>query len=590
MLEARPRPPRRAAGAAAALVAAGMLCCIQVAAALELGDLRIEGVSGALEDNIRARLSLAQHPEDEPMTEARLSYLLRQAPGEVRTALEPFGYYAPEVRITPERSGETVAIAIVVQRGEPVRVRSQEVRIRGDAADDPELEALRSNFRPAVGQPLDHRVYEESKGAIQRTLLGRGYFDAEPGTQRVRVTRASESAEIELDWDSGPRHVFGPTRFVDSHINEAVLRRRIPYREGQPFEQEQLVELHQALAALDYFSLIDIQPQPDQGADAVAPVEVSLGAARRSLYTAGLSYGTDHGAAIELGLDRRYVNQRGHKLAVDLALGQRRTLASTVYRIPTLSGPVGWWSAGLEVREEDVADFGPTETAELVLGRSGEVDDYLVSAELHVLRQRYREGEQERAGTLVYPQFSVEHGSGDDPLYPRRGFGWSATVRAGHSAIGSDADFAQVLADAVWIRPLGERQRLILRGAAGSTWTDEFAELPPTLRFYAGGDRSVRGYGYREIGPRDDQDRVVGGKHLLAASAEVEHMFTETWGAAVFVDAGDAFTSDEFEAHTGVGVGLRWRSPVGPVRVDVGVGLDEPERAVRLHLTIGPEL
>ena len=585
MHDARPRRRRRGPRAASGLVAAGLLCAAP-ALALELGALRIEGVTGALEQNIRVRLSLSQHPDQQPLTEARLSWLLRQAPGEVLTALEPFGYYGPEVEVTPQRQGETVDVTIIVARGEPVRVQSQAIAIRGDGADDPVLAELRGNFRPAVGQPLDHRVYEQSKGAIQRALLGRGYFDAEPGTQRVEVLRAEHAAAIALAWDTGPRHVFGPTTFVDSHINEAVLRRHVPWVEGQPYDQAQLVELHQALAALDYFALVDIQPRPEQGGAAQAPIAVGLGAAKRSVYTAGISYGTDHGAALELGLERRYVNTRGHKFEVDLALGQQRTLANTIYRIPALSGPVGWWSAGLELREEDVADFGRTETAELVLARSGEVRDYLFSAELHLLRQRA----DDFASTLVYPQFTLEHSVGDDPLYPRHGFGWSATLRAGHSAIGSDANFAQALADAVWIRPLGERQRLILRGAAGSTWTREFEELPPTLRFYAGGDRSVRGYGYQEIGPRDDQDRVVGGKHLLVAGAELEHMFTESWGAALFVDAGDAFSSNTFEARVGVGAGLRWRSPVGPVRVDLGVGLDEPERTVRLHLTIGPEL
>src|SRR5690606_19473219 len=291
------------------------------------------------------------------------------------------------------------------------------------------------------GQPLDHRVYEASKGAIQRALLARGYFDAEPGEQRVAVERARHAADIHLEWDSGERHAFGPTRFVGSHIDEAVLRRHLPWDEGEPFTQEKLVALHQALAALDYFALVDIQPRPEQGEGTVAPIEVGLGAAKRSAYSAGISYGTDHGAAIELGLERRYVNRRGHKFDTDLMLGQQRSLANTVYRIPALSGPVGWWSAGLELREEQVADFGRTETAELVLARSGKLAAYLFSAELHVLRQRT----DLLASTLVYPQLTVEHSHGDHPLYPRHGFGWSVTLRAGHAAIGSDADFAQAV-------------------------------------------------------------------------------------------------------------------------------------------------
>lgn len=564
------------------------LACAGSVAALERGTVTIEGVTGAPEDNVRARLSLARHPTDEPLTEARLSYLLRQAPGEVLTALEPFGFYDAELRVEPERVGERVDVRIVINRGEPVRVRSHDIRLEGDGGDDPVLVKGRDEFRPAVGQILDHRVYEQSKSAIQRVLLERGYFAAEPGIQRVEVERADHAADIELAWDTGPRHAFGPTRFVDSHIDAELLERYMPYQEGQPFEQDRLVELHQALAGLEYFGLVDIQPRPDEGGEAEVPIEVALTPAKRTRYTAGVSYGTDHGAALEFGMKRRYVNAAGHKLDVDLALGQRRSLGGVVYRIPTLSGPIGWWSAGLNVREQDIGGFKTIQAAELVLGRNGEWNGYVISADVHLLRERW----DEEQSTVVFPQLHVSRNVVDHPLYPRRGFGWSATLRAGHSALGSDVDFAQARANAIWIRPLGASNRLLLRGEAGSSWmeTGRFDAFPPTLRFYAGGDRSVRGYGYQELGPRDAEDRVIGGKHLLVASVELEHMFNESWGIAGFVDAGDAFTSGDFDARVGVGMGLRWRSPVGPVRVDVGVGLDDPERAVRLHLTIGPEL
>ena len=170
-----------------------------------------------------------------------------------------------------------------------------------------------------------------------------------------------------------------------------------------------------------------------------------------------------------------------------------------------------------------------------------------------------------------------------------RGWLLRGELRLGAGAFGSQTQFAQLIVDAKWIRGLGESSRLLVRGQLGRTMTDEFDELPPSLRFYAGGDRSIRGYGYQEVGPRL-RGQVIGGKNLLTGSAEFEHMFTPEWGAAVFVDAGDAFTSTDFRARAGIGAGVRWRSPVGLVRLDVAHGIDDADSAVQFHINIGPDL
>src|SRR5690606_17764014 len=120
----------------------------------------------------------------------------------------------------------------------------------------------------------------------------------------------------------------------------------------------------------------------------------------------------------------------------------------------------------------------------------------------------------------------------------------------------------QIRAEAKWVRPASRQSRLILRAALGAMVVDDFDALPPELRFFAGGDRSVRGFDYQEIGEVNETGGVIGGKYLTVASAEYEYYFLQNWGAAVFVDAGDAYSSS-FEANVGAGIGLRWRSPVG---------------------------
>jgi translocation and assembly module TamA len=145
-----------------------------------------------------------------------------------------------------------------------------------------------------------------------------------------------------------------------------------------------------------------------------------------------------------------------------------------------------------------------------------------------------------------------------------------------------------------WFYGLDADSRLLLRGEAGRTFTGELLNLPPSLRYFAGGDRSVRGYGWREIGPRIrnsvGQPYAVGAANVVSASAEYERYFSGPWGAAVFVDTGSAFNGRQAALHTGVGIGLRWRSPVGPVRIDIARGLNQPESPFTLHLNIGADL
>ncbi len=565
------------------------------AAAAQLGEIRIGGVDEALRDNVRLSLSIAQEARDRPLSEARLEYLLKRLPIEARAALEPFGIYDAEVESEVTRRGETVDVTVRIDAGDPVRVRRQQIVISGAAGDDPVIGKLRGEFEPALGAVFRHAVYEDSKRAIQRGLLARGYFDAELNRARVEVTRAEHAADILLDWDSGPRAHFGELRISGSQVDEALLRNRA--REnvvaGAPFDQADLLRMHARLAELDYFSVIDVQPLPGEasGEPPLVPIELSLQPARRSIYRAGVSYGTDSGLGLRFGFDRRWLNRRGHKWTSEAILGQRRSMLAAQYRIPAFERLPGWWAIGV-LGEQKQSTSVDSDVVGLLVSRSTEWRGDKWMAEWHVDRERYvdREVDERRYSTLVYPALHYERKRLDEPLYPRSGYSIAAHLRAGSTAIGSDVDFVQAWGELRTVFGLGDRQRLLLVGQLGRTFGDRLEALPPSLRFYTGGDRSVRGYGYQELGPRNTRGDVIGGRNLAVASIEFERMFNERWGGAVFVDAGNAFSGTDFDPAVGVGVGLRWRSPIGPVRVDVAHGLDSPDRMIRLHLTAGPQL
>ena len=570
-------------------------------AALELREVQVQGLADEqMRDNVDDALSLQRlNPNRRKvLTQSRLSYLLRQVPREVRGALEPFGYYEPTVDAQVQRDGDAVTVVVVVSPGEPVRVRGRDLRITGAASTDTPLMRRLQRFRPRQDQPFHHGVYEDSKAAMDRALAERGYFDAELAVHEVTVSRAARTADIQLAWTSGDRYALGAARFEGHKFRPGLLEKLVPWEPGTPYDQARLLALQKSLAELDYFSAIDITPEPDAAVDGQVPVKVALAMGKRSIYSAGLRAGTDTGLGVTAGVERRWVNDRGHKLKALASLAQRKNDITVQYKIPAFKWLDGWYTVAASVREEPI-DLVDSQLVELVGSRSGKLGEWDLSAALNWRRERFEDsvsGQDYSYSTLVFPSLWAKWVRTDDLLYPRKATGVTLELRGGSTGLGSDIDFVQLRAQGHWIRGIGRRDRLLLRAEAGTTVSDEFALFPPSLRFYAGGDRSVRGYGYKEIGQffqdTNGNRYVFGGKHLMVASVEYERMFTREWGGAVFVDAGDAFDSfDAYEWEVGVGVGVRWRSPVGPVRVDIARGLgDAAQSSLRLHFNIGPDL
>lgn len=558
-----------------------------------------KGDDAEIIENIQVSLSLYD-TIGKVQGESRLEYLLSQAERQTREALEPFGLYNPTITVDAPREGDTLHVVITVAKGEPVRVRRERVEITGPAMYDRYLQEDLEAFRPRVGDPFVHQTYEASKIIVTRRLAERGYFDADYTQRQVQITRAENAADVDLTWDSGRRYNMGPITFHQNYFVDKLFDPLVYWEEGSYFHEGKLDRLRESLTKLDYFSTIDIQPRPDKADEnGDVPVDVNLTRAKRSIYTTGLSFGSESGAGIRGGLERRWLNSRGHKMNTQLDYAQKRKSLVTSYRIPAFRWLDGWYTFAASAYDEQT-DYIDLRNFRLIASRSGQLNEFwTATASMNALRERwgYASGTEftdavYQYTTLVYPQITADYVNVDDRLFPRSGISGSATLRGGVDGAGSDASFVQANAVLRWYVPVGDTNRLILRGEGGSTWTSDLVAMPPTLRYFAGGDRSIRGYAYREVGPRTPEpDKfALGAKHLVVASAEYEHYFGGgPWGGAVFVDTGSAFDTT-IDLHTGVGFGVRWKSPVGPVRVDVAHGLNTPDSQFQLYLNIGADL
>lgn len=599
----------------------------------------------ALADNVRSALALNEEVGKD-ISARRLNYLLREAEAETREALEPFGYYSPTITIQrsdrsasqdaddhdvdPDngdvdtdadthvagnatdntkqrrkaRRERILTVSIHIDPGKPVRIRGFTLGMSGEAGHDATVQSALSAFLPRKGDVLDHTLYDTSKSRVNRALGAHGYFDAELPAHRVEVTRADFAADIDLRWTSGPRFALGDTTFTQTPnaiIRDKLLHKLVNWDENQPYDEAELEKLRHSLVELDYFGLVEVLPQPDKvGDDKRVPVQVNLTPAPRSIYTAGLSYGTLSGAGVRMGVERRYLNTRGHKALAQIDYANKRKTATLQYRMPAFAWLNGWYTASLQAADEQT-DSLDTRRLEFVASRSGQFNEYLnLVASMHVLRERWSFFSPTKPvpvyqfASFAFPELRAEYIDVDNKLAPRHGASGTVLLRAGTGIGNSNAKFSQIHASAQWFHGFDAESRLLIRGELGHTFTKVLFGLPPSLRFYAGGDHSVRGYGWREIGPRTrnglGNTYALGARNVVTASIEYERYLFGPWGAAVFVDTGSAFDGKRPDMRRGIGIGLRWKSPVGPVRIDIAHGLDQPDSPITLHLNIGADL
>jgi translocation and assembly module TamA len=566
--------------------------CLSFAAPLraERVTVVVEGVEGDMLESVRASIELTQY-EDRDVSPVEVRRLFERADDQARAALEPFGYYGAEATAKLERPEPSQYKATVrVKPGEPVIVRKERVVVAGEAAELELVKAALESFQPKQGERLDHGAYERSKQQIAAVLVNEGYVRAQTVKHRVEVVRAANSAEIDLEWNPGPRHRFGPVRYTDAQFPDKFLQRYTPWREGEFYSTEELLELQQTLVDADYFSAVAVTPDLARTEDATVPVDVALVPAKRTVYTASLYVSTDTGPGTKLGVERRWLNKRGHKLSSDLQYATRLEDYRVQYKIPKPGRPNRALNFGVGYRDEET----DSSTSRMARAAATEVTDrwkgFTRTLGLQYLNGDFEIAEQQHTTSLLYAEGVLTRKKTNDLYFPLSGYNLLYGLRLAADSLLSDTSFAQARAEAKWLTQIGEDGRVILRAMLGGMVVGDFDALPPELRFFAGGDRSIRGFDYQQIGDLDAAGEVIGGEYQIIGSAEYEHYFLDNWGAAIFVDAGDAFTQ-QFDANVGAGIGLRWKSPVGLVRLEVARPVvSDFDHSWRVHLVIGPDL
>lgn len=552
------------------------------------------GVDGELADNVESYLGILEYADQPAPSIFRVRFLARRGETEIKQALTPFGYYHTDIETQIINNAQQIEVRYAIDLGERTRISDVAINVKGALGQDEAYKELRKRFPVKVGEPLLHADYERVKTMLRNLAAERGYYDAEFTEQKLQVELSDATAAIVLTYASGERFRFGSVSICCNHLSSEFIERYFQFEEGDLFHTRDLLDLQVALAGSDYFETVEVAPLWQEAEDQQVPVSIRVTPNQRDFYQVGPGYGTDTGARLTLAFDRRWVNDRGHRLSSLLRLSQVQSTGFVDYIIPGKDPARDQYSVTGEVIDRSYEELQST------LYRTGvrdtrHYDRWQRTYQLSYQQEDFRFGTDPReTSNFLVPSAEFSYVSSNlDPLNRNlidSGYRVSARLQGASDSVLSSASFYSLTLSGKAVYSLNEQWRILARAELGAMETNTFEEISPSLRFFAGGDHSVRGYAYQQLGPTNDEGVVVGGRYLGVASAEIDYLVAPNWRIALFTDTGNSGMDWSMSWKQTYGVGLRWLSPIGPVRLDVAQAVDEPDKPWRLHLTIGPDL
>jgi translocation and assembly module TamA len=574
-------------------------------------EVRVDGLTEELEQNVRAVSSLERASRQGGRSAATVLWFFDRAPAEIELALQPFGFYRPTIEADLQRQEAPWVARFVIDPGPPTIVTAVNVRVSGPGEADSAFAAAVDEFPLTVDDTLNHALYEEGKRRITAIAAERGYLDAAFQTHEIRVDVPRSTAEITLDFRSGPRFQFGPVTIHQDIVHPRRMGGYVTMEPGDPFSAQALLDLQSNLEAATYVQRAEVRVEREGAEGLQVPVAVDVYPTRPARFELGAGYGTDTGVRGTFEVLFRRLNRWGHTGTFRAEVSQIELSAAFEYEIPPIFPRTATWSL-----VGGIGDFSPewsttflrTLGMRLRVSRWGLLSVFGVSYDIDTFRigeAEKVEGEERppplQEGDSNLLNFSFSSTKSVIEGAPRTLHGVRIRVGAvgASKSLGSSASYFLPTLNAKWVQEVLPKTRILVRGQLGQNFTGDFPDLPPSARFVAGGVESVRGYAFQSLGPMlpgpDGELVLVGGKSLLTGSFEADVIFPTgklgQLGFAVFVDTGNALRSfSDIRLETGVGAGLRWVSPVGVVRLDGAFGVSQPGPPFRIHFSMGPDI
>jgi translocation and assembly module TamA len=558
-------------------------------------------------DYLALHLEIQRYRELDDLGATEISRLMVAAETNARELLGTLGYFTPtltlELNETPESTKAPREIVITVAPGELTKVSNVQISYAGAIADDATAEAQRDSIRTGwalrAGLPFTQQGWDDAKTTALRSLTAKRFPTGNIEVSRAEVDADRSEARLNVTYQSGPAYKFGPLvlRGIQRYDPDGARRiARLP--SGTDYDQQKLLDAQQRLASSGYYDSVFLTLDTESGNPLAAPVTAQLREAPLQKVVLGAGFTTDNGPRLSIDHIHNQIPLLGWRAVSRLSVDNDiKSLGTEWNAIPD---DRGWrWFSGGELKRETSGSY-IVDSGRLRGGRSKSSDHIDRSYFLQYDYAQNRGINAPPSASAVTANWGWTGRYFDNNSAPTRGYALALEVAAGYTLTGERLPFTRTYARWLGVVPIGSaedaetrarRSRLQLRIEAGAVAAKESAQIPSTLMFLTGGDTTVRGYSYKQIGTVRADGQTVSGRYLGVASVEWQRPFVykdklTEWESVVFVDAGAvADKPGELKPKVGVGVGARWRSPVGPVQADLAYGVDS--KKFRLHLRLG---
>ena len=557
-----------------------LIACVPLTAFAQ-AKVKVEGVSSELEKNILIHLG---EVADSTLTKPKTLELAVSAA--VAGACKGLGYYHCEETHNVDGS----QLNISVDHGPRTHIVTSDVRLVGEGAEQHWFKSIMADTGLRVGRSLDHSKYQNLKKKLRQSAQRHGYFDAVFEQQRVVVDKEANEAEIHLVFNTGVRYQFGGFIIKGTHLRPAVVENLATFKQGDEYDANKITKFNRNLLESRYFDDVRINIDPTKHVGYQVPIEINLRDVSDHKFGVGMGYGTDTGARIKLTWDRFLINERGDSLSVAAQIAQVYQSVTARYRFAgkkALSDYFEIQSGWLHKRVEDT-DSTVSNVGFYIQNMAPSL--WIRGLFIKLQNESFVQGDTNGSLTYIIPGISFSRTRSRGGVDPAWGDALWTDFQYSDAGLGSDTAFARWSGGFKYLRRIEDAHQFQFRGELGNLHSGDFDKVPASMRFFAGGDHSIRGYDFESISPKDDTGQASGGRYLQVASAEYSYKIMDQWRVATFVDSGRAFDHDSDPYYTGVGIGVRWLSPVGIVSIDLAHPDRGSSRDFKIHFYMGPPL